>query len=85
MSHHAGAGISRCEQTFKEHQMPGPQADNAKYIACAEIVPDCTFTASAATEEELMIKVAAHAAHDHGITEVTPELAAQVKAAIKSR
>ena len=66
--------------------MPAPQTDNAKYyIACAEIVPDCTLTASAATEEELIKQVAAHAAHDHGITELTPELAAKVKAAIKSR
>ena len=65
--------------------MPAPETENAKYIACAEIVPDCPFTASAATEEELLKKVAAHAAHDHGITEVTPELAAKVKAAIKSR
>ena len=65
--------------------MPAPDTENAKYIACAEIVPDCPFTASAATEEELMKKVVAHAAHDHGITEVTPELAAKVKAAIKSR
>ena len=56
-----------------------------KHIACADIVPDCPFTASAATEEELLEKVAAHAAHDHGITEVTPELAATVKAAIKTR
>jgi predicted small metal-binding protein len=32
-----------------------------------------------------MKRVVAHAAHDHGITEVTPELAAKVKAAIKSR
>jgi len=29
--------------------------------------------------------VAAHAAHTHGITEVTPELAAKVKAAIQER
>ena len=65
--------------------MPAPQTENAKYIACAEIVPDCSFTASAATEEELVKKVVAHAAHDHGITEITPELAAKVKAAIKSR
>ena len=49
--------------------------ENAKHIACADIVPDCPFTASAATEEELLKKVVAHAAHDHGITEVTPELA----------
>jgi predicted small metal-binding protein len=65
--------------------MPAPDSLNAKYIACAEIVPDCTFTASAATEDELMKKVVAHAAHDHGITEVTPELAAKVAAAIKTR
>jgi predicted small metal-binding protein len=64
--------------------MPAHEAGDAKHIACAEIVPDCSFTASAATEEELMEKVVAHAAHDHGITQVTPELAAKVKAAIKS-
>jgi predicted small metal-binding protein len=62
-----------------------PAIDEAKRIACAEIVPECPFTASAATEEELLERVAAHAAHDHGITEITPELAAKVKAAITSR
>lgn len=65
--------------------MPANETDKAKYIACAEIVPDCPFTASAATDEELMTKVVAHAAHDHGITQVTPELAAKVKAAIHTR
>jgi predicted small metal-binding protein len=59
--------------------------DEAKVIACAAIVPECPFTASAATEDELLQKVAAHAAHDHGITEITPELAERVKAAIKNR
>lgn len=62
-----------------------PHVDEAKRIACAEIVPDCPFTATAATDEELVQQVAAHAAHDHGITEITPELAAKVRAAIKSR
>jgi predicted small metal-binding protein len=56
-----------------------------KHIACGDVVPDCPFTASAATEEELLQKVVAHAAHEHGITEVSPELAAQVKAAIRTR
>ena len=65
--------------------MPDPETHEAKYIACAAIVPDCPFTASAPTEEELLKKVVAHAAHDHGITEVTPELAAKVKAAIETR
>jgi predicted small metal-binding protein len=64
--------------------MPAPDTKDTKYLACAEIVPDCSFTASAPTEEELLKKVADHAAHRHGITEITPELAAKVKAAIRT-
>lgn len=56
-----------------------------KYIACASLVPDCPFEATATSEEELLKKVAAHAAHDHGIADVTPELLAKVKAAIHTR
>ena len=61
-------------------------AQNAmpKRIACGDVVPGCSFTASAATEEELLQKVVAHAAQHHGVTEVAPELEAKVKAAIKS-
>lgn len=55
-----------------------------KHIACGDVVPGCEFTASAATEEELLAKVVAHAARAHGVTDVTPELAAKVKAAIKT-
>lgn len=54
-------------------------------IACNDVVPGCGFTASAETEEELLDAVAAHAAHEHGVPEVTPELAAKVKAAITHR
>ena len=46
------------------------------------VVPGCTFTATGESEEELIEKVVAHAKHDHGVGEVTPELAAKVKAAI---
>jgi predicted small metal-binding protein len=55
-----------------------------KHIACGDVVPGCSFTASAANEEELVKKVMAHATHAHGVTEVTPELAAKVQAAIKT-
>ena len=65
--------------------MSAHDTTGAKHVACAAIVPDCAFEASAATEEELMEKVAEHAAHAHGVAEVTPELAARVKAAITSR
>ena len=57
----------------------------SKNIACGDVVPGCAFTATAVTEEELIAQVAAHAAHDHGVTDFTPELAAQVKAAIRTQ
>ena len=65
--------------------MPAPGTNIEKYITCAALMPDCPFEAAAPTEEELMRMVAAHAAHTHGITEITPELAAKVKAAIQDR
>ena len=54
-----------------------------KRVACNDVVPGCSFTATAATEEELLRKVMAHASQDHGVTDVTPELAAKVKSAIR--
>jgi len=54
-----------------------------KRIACNDVVPGCEFTASAATEEELLKQIVAHASRAHGVTDVSPELVAQVKAAIR--
>lgn len=65
--------------------MPEPKTLETKYMACAAIVPECSFSVTAATEEELVKHVAAHAAHAHGIKEVTPDLAAKVRAAIETR
>jgi predicted small metal-binding protein len=65
--------------------MSAPTTHTDKYIACASVVPDCPFEATARTEAELLKMVAAHAAHAHGVTEVTPELAEKVKAAIQNR
>ena len=62
-----------------------PAPNNVENCVSDPIVPDCPFEATAPTEEELMQMVAAHAAHTHGITEITPELAAKVKAAIQDR
>jgi predicted small metal-binding protein len=56
-----------------------------KQIACGDVVEGCSFTAEAATEADLVETVKAHAAKEHGVKEVTPELAAKVKAAIQSR
>ncbi len=65
--------------------MSADHATRTKHIACHDVVPGCTFTADAPTDEELLEKVIAHAARDHGVAEITPELAAKVKAAIKSQ
>lgn len=56
-----------------------------KHIACNDVVKGCAFTANAPTEGELLEKVTAHAAQEHGVKEVSPELAAKVKAAIQAR
>jgi predicted small metal-binding protein len=88
VSQAARTGISRRRPLGllrKDDAMPEGETRKTKHIACAAVVPGCPFTASAETEEELLQKVAAHAAHDHGVTEITPELAAKVKAAIESR
>jgi predicted small metal-binding protein len=53
-----------------------------KSITCSDVGPDCAFTATAETEEELLQQVAAHAS-EHGITEVTPELLEKVKSVIR--
>lgn len=53
-----------------------------KQVRCGDIVPGCDFQARAETEAELLQKVAEHARDVHGIQEVTPDLAAQVRSKI---
>jgi len=54
-----------------------------KRIACGDVVPGCKTVLTAPTTDELVKKVVAHAAEAHGITDVTPEVAAKVNASIK--
>lgn len=54
-----------------------------KRIACGDVVSGCNWTAVAATESELLEKVAAHAAHDHHVSDVDEDLMARIKAAIQ--
>jgi|SwirhisoilCB3_FD_contig_101_684122_length_1147_multi_3_in_0_out_0_2 predicted small metal-binding protein len=55
-----------------------------KRIACADLVPGCTFTAEADTEKELLDKVAAHAKQVHSL-DATPAFVEKVKSKIKER
>jgi predicted small metal-binding protein len=53
----------------------------SKKLTC--VVEGCEFKFEAATEEGLLKKVGEHAAADHGVKEVPPELLVKVKEAIR--
>lgn len=54
-----------------------------KHLEC--VIPGCGFAVTAASETEILKQVSVHAADAHGVTDIPPELAAQVKAAIEDR
>ena len=51
-----------------------------KTFACGVVVPGCTATFTAETEEGILEQVARHAREDHGLAEVPEELVRQVRA-----
>ena len=53
-----------------------------KSSACGDVVPGCTRTFTGADDGAVLSQVAAHAAADHGLATVPPELVEQVRAAI---
>jgi predicted small metal-binding protein len=55
----------------------------AKLLRCKDVGFDCAHEIRAETEEELMKKVAEHAGEVHDLTEISEEVVAEVKAAIK--
>jgi predicted small metal-binding protein len=55
-----------------------------KTFACGDVVPGCTARFSAADEDAVLGLVAAHAAADHGLVDVSPELVTAVRGAIVS-
>ncbi|MEO7556140.1 MAG: DUF1059 domain-containing protein [Acidimicrobiales bacterium] len=52
-------------------------------LSCGDVVPGCAATFEADSEDELLAKVVPHAAEEHGITELTPDVVETVKGAIK--
>jgi len=52
-------------------------------LACKDVGTNCSFTAKAETEEELLKKVAQHAKEAHGMTSIDAATLAKVKSAIK--
>ena len=56
----------------------------AKQLRCRDVGMNCDFEARADTEEELLRQAAAHARDTHQVTEMSPELANRVRAAIRT-
>ena len=55
----------------------------AKVLRCSDIGMDCDFVARAETDEEILKKVAEHAATAHDMKEIPEEVLAKVRAAIR--
>ena len=55
-----------------------------KQFSCGDVVPTCTRTFVAPTDEEILAAVAEHARAEHGITEIPPHLVDQVRQHIRS-
>ena len=55
-----------------------------KRFACGDVVPGCSTTFTAADEAGIFAQVAPHAAAEHGLNEITPELQATVRSLISA-
>ncbi len=75
----AGAPRGPAAPGIQEHH---PTTEIMKGFACGEVVPGCGHTSTAADESGILAHVAAHAAADHGLTDVPPALVEQVRARI---
>lgn len=56
----------------------------AHVLACGDVITGCSAVLTGPSEHELLQQVAEHAADDHEITEITPEVLEAVRAAIRT-
>jgi predicted small metal-binding protein len=55
-----------------------------KTSACGDVVPGCSASFTAVDDGGILDQVGAHAAADHGLTDIGPELVAAVRAHIRA-
>ncbi|HJU88513.1 MAG TPA: DUF1059 domain-containing protein [Gemmatimonadaceae bacterium] len=58
-------------------------SDESRELRCRDVGLDCDYVVRGKTEEDVMRQAAAHAKRDHGIQEITPDLADRVRSAIR--
>lgn len=54
-------------------------------LACGDVMPGCASTFENNDKSALMNDVAAHAARDHGITDITPDVYATIESRVEQR
>ena len=57
----------------------------AKMLKCGDLVPGCTEVFEGKDENEVMMKAGKHAASDHGVTSMPPEMVEKVRGMIKDK
>jgi predicted small metal-binding protein len=55
-----------------------------KSFACGDVVPGCDARFVCSDDDEILARVARHAAESHGLSEVPPSLVQSVRSAIVS-
>ena len=55
----------------------------SKIVSCREVGVDCDFVATGETEQEVLQQCAEHARKEHGMTELSADLAENVRGAIR--
>jgi predicted small metal-binding protein len=56
-----------------------------KMLRCGDLMPGCEAVVEGENVDEIMAKAAEHAATAHGLTDITPELAQKLQAAIHDK
>jgi predicted small metal-binding protein len=76
------AGERRLPTASREQRRALPMA---KVLRCGDLMPGCNAVIEGKDEAEVMAKGVEHAKTAHKITTIPPEMAAKVKAAIKTK
>jgi predicted small metal-binding protein len=54
-----------------------------KILHCRDLGPACDFVARGTNEKEVLERAAEHAKNDHGLSEISPQMAERLRAAIR--
>jgi predicted small metal-binding protein len=72
-------------QSAAGDRIPKKEVGMAKELRCGDLMPGCKTVVEGKDEAEVMARAAEHAKTAHGLEQISPELAGQVRSAIKEK